>query len=316
MFLVLFWLAAILLAYTYLLFPILVYARSLMWPRPWNRETISPSVSLIVAAYNEESSIGAKLDNLSKLVYPDDALEVIIASDGSNDRTDEIVAGRTGEHLRLLQLPRRGKAAALNRAVAVARGDILVFSDANSMWEPEALQTLVSNFADPMVGGVAGDQRYLKRRARSVTDQGERGYWGFDRWLKFHESRAGNVISATGAIYAIRKSLFLTVPEGVTDDFITSTAVIQQRSRLVFEPNAVAWEPVAGRSTDEFGRKVRVITRGLRGVLMRRNLMAPWSFGFYAVQLVTHKLLRRLMSCPSSCSTCRVFVLRQRMHSI
>jgi len=123
-------------------------------------------------------------------------------------------------------------------------------------------------------------------------------YWGLDRLLKRIQSRAGNTISATGAIYAIRRSLFQPVPEGVTDDFVTSTRVIAQGYRLVFDPEAVAFEPVAQSSEVEFGRKVRVMTRGLRGVIVMRELLNPFRFGFYAVQLFSHKVLRRLMFVP------------------
>jgi hypothetical protein len=134
-------------------------------------------------------------------------------------------------------------------------------------------------------------------RGDAITS-GEQSYWNLDRMLKTAESRAGNVISATGAIYAVRGSLFRPVPDGVTDDFFTSTGVIAQGYRLVFAPDAVALEPVAGTAELEFGRKVRVITRGLRGVLLRRELLDPRSHGFYAVQLLSHKLLRRLMVFP------------------
>jgi cellulose synthase/poly-beta-1,6-N-acetylglucosamine synthase-like glycosyltransferase len=197
-----------------------------------------------------------------------------------------------------LPLPRQGKAAALNAAVAVASGDILVFSDANSMYTPQALRFLVQAFGDPEVGGVAGNQRYLSHAGSSLAGEGEKSYWRFDRQLKQFQSRAGNVISATGAIYAIRRKLFLPVPEGVTDDFVTSTRVIAQGYRLVFTPEAVAYEPVAGAGGREFGRKVRIITRGLRAVLFMRQLLNPLRYGFYALQLFSHKLLRRLVVFP------------------
>jgi len=134
--------------------------------------------------------------------------------------------------------------------------------------------------------------------AEDAIAAGEQRYWNLDRMLKTAESRAGNVISATGAIYAVRRSLFRPVPDGVTDDFFTSTGVIAQGYRLVFAPSAVAFEPVARSAELEFGRKVRVITRGLRGVLLRRELLYPRSHGFYAVQLLGHKVLRRLMVFP------------------
>ncbi len=193
---------------------------------------------------------------------------------------------------------RLGKADALNLAVAAATGEIIVFSDANSQFATDAIRRLTRPFADPTVGGVAGDQRYRDDGVDAGHGAGERQYWDIDRLLKQAESAAGNVISATGAIYAIRRELFRAVPAGVTDDFITSTAVIAQGRRLVFADDAVAYEPVARDDRAEFGRKVRVMTRGLRGVMMRRTLLDPRRYGFYAVQLATHKVLRRLMAFP------------------
>jgi len=182
--------------------------------------------------------------------------------------------------------------------VDLAAGEILVFTDANSMFAPDALRALVAPFADDEIGGVAGDQRYQSDGDEAAVAGGERGYWSFDRALKQAESRGGNVISATGAIYAIRRSLFHPVPDGVTDDFATSTGVICQGRRLVFAPDAAAYEPVGASAEVEFGRKVRVMTRGLNGVLVRRELLNPRRHGFYALQLLSHKVLRRLMAVP------------------
>lgn len=301
--LVVFWAAVALLAYTYIVFPALLFVRGLLWRKPYRAEDITPSVSLIIAAYNEAASIGAKLENVVALDYPRDCLEVIVASDGSTDRTEAIVSSYADRGVRLLALPRQGKAGVLNAAVAAASGEILVFSDANSAYAPNAIRRLVRPFADPEVGGVAGNQVYLPARRGTGTEatqtgDGERTYWGFDRLLKQIQSQAGNTISATGAIYGIRRALFPGVPEGVTDDFATSTAVIAQGYRLVFAPDAQAYEPVAKSSGVEFGRKVRVMTRGLRAVLVRRALLNPFRYGFYAVQLFSHKVLRRLMFVP------------------
>ncbi len=298
--LILFWGALGLIVYTYFLFPLLVVLRGMVVKRPYKSEDVQPLplVSIIIAAYNEEKEIGEKLNNILSLEYSRDRLEVIIASDGSTDRTNEIVQGYEERGIKLLALPRLGKAGVLNAAVAAAQGEILVFSDANSMFKSDALRALVRPFAEPEIGGVAGNQVYLKKGASSVG-AGERSYWDFDRILKEYESQAGNTISATGAIYAIRRSLFQPVMEGVTDDFYTSTSVIEQGSRLVFAPDAVAYEAVAGTSGGEFGRKVRVITRGLRGVFIaRRKLLNPFRYGFYALQLFSHKALRRIVVFP------------------
>ncbi|MCA9115008.1 MAG: glycosyltransferase family 2 protein [Planctomycetaceae bacterium] len=285
--------------YAYVGFPVLILLRSWIWQRPFRISPITPRISLVICAHNEEKSIGAKLENVLALDYPPEHLEVLIASDGSSDGTEEIVEQFTGALVRLLRLPRRGKAAALNAAVEQASGEILVFSDANSMYAPDALRKIVQPFADERVGGVAGNQVYRKSSEDSgAAAAGERGYWNFDRWMKRLQSSAGNVVSATGAIYAVRRSLYCEVPEGVTDDFVTSTRVIQQGYRLVFAENATCHEPVAGLARAEFGRKVRVITRGLRGVLAVRGLLNPLRYGSYSLQLFSHKVLRRLVVFP------------------
>ncbi len=299
MILILFWVSVVLIIYAYFIFPVLVILRGFLWPQPFLSDEITPPVSIIIAAYNESKSIGNKLDNILTLDYPRDRFEVLIASDGSDDGTNEIVRVYEEKGVKLLPLPRLGKAGALNAAVAASKGEILVFSDANSMYRVDAIRALVRPFADPTIGGVAGNQSYVKKNRAIVDNVGERSYWNFDRIMKKFQSRAGNTISATGAIYAIRRSLFQMVPEGVTDDFVTSTSVIVQGYRLIFAPDAVAYEPVAVTSKAEFGRKVRVTSRGLRAVFfIRSELLNPFRYGFYAIQLLSHKVLRRLIVFP------------------
>jgi cellulose synthase/poly-beta-1,6-N-acetylglucosamine synthase-like glycosyltransferase len=293
-----FWLSACLVAYTYVGFPALVLVRGSLRPRPHRSAPITPSVSIVVAARNEVEVIATKVDNLLALDYPVERLEVIVASDGSGDGTVAAARARGDVRVRVLDLPRLGKAGALNAAVRQAHGEVLVFTDANSMLAHDALRALVAPFADGDVGGVAGDQRYVAEDAEAAVARGERGYWDFDRALKQAESRGGNVVSATGAIYALRRALFRPVPNGVTDDFAVSTAVICQGRRLVFARDAVAYEPVTPSAEVEFARKVRVMTRGLNGVLLRRELLDPRRHGFYALQLFSHKVLRRLMAVP------------------
>ncbi len=303
----LFWGGAIAVAYTYVGFPLLILLRARIRPKPHAKADITPRVSVVIAAHDEMAAIGPRVDNLLALDYPSDRLEIVIASDGSTDETVSTAMARGGDRVRVLDLPRVGKATALNRAVDASTGEVLVFSDANTAYAPDAIRALVRSFADPKVGGVAGNQVYLSvSDANGTIDQGaataagvgERSYWDLDRIIKEAESLGGNVISATGAIYALRRELFQPVPDGVTDDFVTSTRVIAQRRRLVFESDAVALEPVAGSSRREYRRKVRIMTRGLRGVAVARSLLDPRKHGFYAAQLLTHKVLRRLMAVP------------------
>lgn len=285
-------------AYAYVGYPLLVALRAFVWRRPCRKRAITPRVSLIIACHNEEAGIRDKLENVLSLDYPAGSLEVIVASDGSTDATERIVQDYESRGIRLLRLPRTGKAGALNAAVAAATGEVLVFSDANSEYAADALRRLVQPLADLSVGGVAGNQVYRRARRQGAAEAGERSYWDLDRWMKRLQSGSGSTISATGAIYAIRRELFRDVPEGVTDDFVTSTRVIEQGYRLVFEPEAVCYEPVAGAARSEFRRKTRILTRGLYGVVVMRRLLNPLRYGFYSVQLASHKVVRRLVAIP------------------
>lgn len=293
-----FWGAIGIAGWTYVLFPACLWLRARLRPRPHLEGHATPSVSLVICAYNEAASIGARLENALALDHPPDRLEIVVASDGSTDGTDEIVRGFAPRGVRLLALPRQGKIPALNAAVASARGELLVFSDANSIYERGALRALLRPFADPSVGGVAGDQRYLRAGQTPDGGEGERAYWDFDRLLKRWQSAAGSVTSSTGAIHAVRRELFRSVPSGVTDDFWISTNVVARGYRLVFASDAAAWEPATPASGSEFHRKVRVITRGLRGVWLMRELLDPRRHGFYSLQLFSHKVLRRLAILP------------------
>lgn len=302
----LFWGSLGLMVYTYLVFPAIVFLRALLKrrfkpsldliqesPKGIPDEQM-PVLSFIIAAYNEADVIAEKIENVLSLDYPQERLEVIIASDGSDDLTNQIVANHPSDRVRLLALPRQGKNRTLNQAVPQASGDILVFTDADSLFDPSALGYLIAPFADLQVGGVAGSYRYLKSDQEA---NGERTYWQFDQKLRGMQSRGGDLISATGHCYAIRRELFTPVPSGVTDDAYISRGVIARHKRLVFEPRAVTYGPIAD-SAGEFRRKVRITQRGLKAVWEQRNLLNPFEYGFYAVQLLTHKVLRRLMFFP------------------
>ena len=294
----LFWLAAVTVFYTYFGFPLLVLLRGILKRRSIQYGSITPSINVIIVAHNEAKIIGKKLDNLLSLDYPSDKMEIIVASDGSTDGTNEIVGNYENKGIKFLQLPRTGKIPALNEAVTHATADILIFSDANSMYKTDAIKKLVRPFVDSTVGGVAGNQSYDPDEGGNAASLGERLYWNFDQFLKKLQSKAGNVISATGAIYAIRRKLFKPVPTGVGDDAVISYRVISQGYRFVYEPDAVACETVAASPSAEFKRKVRVCVRGLQGLRVEPQLFNPFKHGFYSVQLFSHKLLRWLLPIP------------------
>jgi cellulose synthase/poly-beta-1,6-N-acetylglucosamine synthase-like glycosyltransferase len=295
---VLFWGCAAYVAYAYVGFPLLTILRGRLRPRPYRHAEIEPSVSLLVAAYNEAEVIEDRIRNALELDYPPERLEIVVASDGSEDGTNEIVRRYANGRVRLLELGRVGKAAALNAAVEAASGEVLVFSDANSIFRRDALRALVGPLADDEVGGVAGNQVYLSQEAGDASVVGEQQYWNFDRSLKVAQSSAGSVTGATGAIYAIRRSLFKPIRADVNDDLLTSLRVVAQGYRLVFAPDAVAYEPVVGSAAQTFSRRVRVMARGLRCVVVMRELLDPRRYGFFSLQLLSHKLLMRTAVIP------------------
>lgn len=295
--LTIFWGSTFVILYCYIGFPLLLALRGLFIssPKVQKQANYFPVISVIIAAYNEVDSITKKIENVLASKYPHDRLEIIVASDGSTDGTNDLVAGFKAPQVRLLDLPRGGKNLAINEAVKIAQGEILVFTDADSILDSDSLSHLVAAFGDSAIGGVSGDYRHASKKIRQ---EGERAYWNYDRILKNLQNRNGNVSGASGALYAIRHSLFKPVPATVTDDFFSAMQVVSSRHRLIFEPCAVAYGPVASSPQAEFKRKVRIITRGLYGVWLMRHLLNPFSYGFFAIQLFTHKVLRRLLAIP------------------
>ena len=291
----LFWFSAALLGQAYVGLVLVAGLRAVLRPRPVRAARHVPDVSILIAAFNEAAIIRRKLDNTLALDYPCERLEIIVASDGSDDGMDDVVRAY-GADVRLLPLPRRGKNATLNAAAADARGEILVFSDADAVLEPDSLRHLVAPFCDPEVGGVAGEHRRANHHQQRTV---ARLVWRIRRTERVMLSRAGSVTAAAGQIYAVRRSLFREIPEGVNDDFYTSVQPIAAHLRLVFEPRAASY-PVTGARIVRapFGRKVRVMTRWMRTLLTVGRLLNPLEYGFYSVQLVTHKILRRLPIVP------------------
>ena len=283
------------LLYTYAGYPLLVAAVSRLRPRPVRRMDWTPSVSVIITAYNEERDLAAKLENTLALDYPRNLLEVIVASDCSSDRTDVIARGFSGRGVRLhRQEARLGKTAAQNAAVLLARGEIVLFSDATTMYRPDVLRVMTPNFADPEVGCVAGRLVYVDA-SDSHVGRGARSYWGYETFIKRHESRVWSLIGASGCLYAVRRSAYVPLYHEACSDFIIATKMIEQGLRAVFEPDAVAIEETNNRADKELRMRVRVITQTFTDLWRHRAMMNPLRSGFYAVQLFSHKVLRYLV---------------------
>ena len=292
---VIFWLSAVALVYTYAGYPLLVTLISMIRPRSRQRGEFFPVVSVIITAYNEERDIAAKLENTVALDYPKDLLEVIVASDCSSDRTDEIVQEFASRGVILHRQPERlGKTTAQNAVVERARGEILLFSDATTMYQPNVLRAMMPNFADPTVGCVAGRLIYVDPTGSSIG-RGAVSYWGYETFLKMHESRACSLIGASGCLYAVRRSAYLPLYPEAHGDFLIATKMIQQGLRTVFEPDAVCTEETNRRVDNEFKMRVRVITQTFNDLWKHRSMLNPFRSGFFGVQLFSHKVMRYLV---------------------
>jgi cellulose synthase/poly-beta-1,6-N-acetylglucosamine synthase-like glycosyltransferase len=284
-----------LIVYTYVGYPALVFLWSRLYRRPVRRADITPRVSVIIAAHNEERDLAAKLENTLALDYPRDKLEVIVASDCSTDRTDDIVRSYAGRGVLLCRQPeRRGKTACQNQAVEMASGDILVFSDATTRYEPSVLRQIVRSFADPTVGCVAGQLVYEDRSATAVG-AGCRSYWGYEKFIKRCESELGSLIGVSGCLYALRARCHRRLAADMIEDFVVATEVHLQGLRTVYEPEAVATEDTNSRSGEEFQMRVRVMQQTMSALLRYRGVLNPWRHGMYAVQMISHKVLRYAM---------------------
>jgi glycosyltransferase involved in cell wall biosynthesis len=280
--------------YAYVGYPVLLLLLNRIRIKPVAKGPAQPTFSIIIPAHNEAQILPQKVASILNQDYPPDRVEVLVASDGSTDDSALVVAG--DDRVRFLDYPRGGKAATLNRAAGEAQNEIIIFTDANAILAPGALQAIAANFADPEVGGVSANEQRDPSVTASPAGLGERLYWEYDKWVKQAESRIGSIVSASGSLYAIRRELFRPISDpSATDDFAISTQVIRAGYRLIFEPEAVTWEPLVAKDEIEFNRKVRIVTRGLRSVWGIRELLLPWRGGFYSVQLWSHKIVRRLV---------------------
>src|SRR5215475_5447931 len=290
--------AMAMMAFIYAGYPALMFAISLMFRRPVRRDDITPRVSVIIAAYNEERDIEAKLNNTLALDYPSDRMEIIVASDCSTDRTDEIVRSFRSQGVILRRQPERfGKTVAQNRAAKAASGEILVFSDATTMYEPDAIRKIVRSFADPEVGCVAGQLIYMDASS-SAVGKGCRSYWGYEKFLKRCESRIGTLIGVSGCIYAVRRICHARLANDMIDDFVIATEIHLQGLRTVYEPEAIAMEDTNLRARDEFRMRVRVIKQTLSALGRYSHALNPFRHKMFAFQMIAHKVLRYAIPIP------------------
>jgi cellulose synthase/poly-beta-1,6-N-acetylglucosamine synthase-like glycosyltransferase len=289
-----FWFFLFLILYCYLGYPLILVVLGILFGKKIKKEEITPSASLIIPAYNEEKVIQKKIENSLELDYPKEKLEIIVASE-SNDKTNEIVKEYRDKGVKLFAyLGREGKDYTVYRTIPKCRGEIVVFTDANGMFKKDALKKLVRNFADPKIGCVSGELKYINPQKVSIGES-ERLYWKYEIFIKKLENKNQSVLGVNGSIYALRKKLYSPLSKYRGGDFDLPIKVAQQGYGVVWEPEAISQEEVSSTTKKEFERKTRIIAWVWRSarILLKDSLKKNQPFLVF--QLISHKILRWLI---------------------
>jgi len=297
---IIFYLSIFILFYIYFGYPILLFLICKILKKDDSEvdNKYLPKASLIIAAYNEENIIEEKIKNSLHIDYPKEKLEIIIFSDSSTDSTDKIIKKYKNNRVKLLRIEgRRGKTFCQNEAVKLAQGEIIIFSDANSLYEPKAIKKIIGNFSNKEVGCIVGELKYgksSKNHDKKIVI-GENIYWKYDQVLKRLESKASSLVAANGAIYALRKNIYEPLESTMTSDFVEPLKLFKKGYKTLYRPEAIAWEPTAENPQEEFRRRVRIVTRCMYSFLKDKSLhslLNPFRYGIFAIQLWSHRILR------------------------
>lgn len=294
---ILFWISIIFLFYTYFGYPLLMaFLLMLKKEKPINKADITPQISIVVSAYNEEKNIGAKLNNLTNLDYPKDKIEIVVISDKSSDRTDEIVKGFSDEGVKLVKLHERsGKIAAYRKVLPQLKGEIIVFSDATSIIYPATISKLMRNFNDKSVGCAGGLLIYVNSKD-AIVGKGEKKYWSYEKRIRDFEWRISSLPSVSGTLYAIRKELYpLDMKDYLADDLIAPFNVVKKGFRTVFEKEAVCRDYTTLDIKEEMAKRIRITVQNIRGLLEYPGILNPFKYGLFSLLVISHKLFRLLV---------------------
>lgn len=291
---VLFWLCVLLVAYVYAGYPLLLTILASVRPKPKTRQRISPSITLLIAAYNEEHVIARKIENSLSLKYPKEKLQILVAADGSDDKTPEIVRSYASQGVQLSYIPpRSGKSAAISRAMSEAKGEIIAFSDANNFYPEEYLEEIIQPFADPKIGAVSGAKQIVQSDDGLSASEGT--YWKYESFIKEQETRLGCCTSVAGEVLAVRKHLFEPIPkEIINDDFYIAMRIIRSGNNIAYAPKARSFEHVSQSAQDERTRRTRIVAGRYQAMAMpgkflpKGRLLVVW-------QIISHKFMRPLV---------------------
>ncbi len=288
---ILFWSLVTCVLYTYVIYPIIIALAARLRPRPIHRTRYENPVSIIIAAYNEESHLERRIKELLSLSATADVkCEILIATDGSTDRTNDIVLSYKDQNVQLIHSPdNQGKSAALNAAVARAGHDVIIFADARQHWDAQTIPNILENFADRSVGAVSGD---LVIESSPGTIAGVGIYWRFEKWLRRRESEFHSMVSVSGSIAAVRRNLFTSIPNGcLLDDVCWPLSVAMQGFRVIHDDRAKAYDRLPDNTADEFKRKVRTLSGNFQLVRLCPQSLNPARNPVF-IQFLSHKILR------------------------
>lgn len=291
-----FWIGLILVLYTYVGYGLLIYIfsaiKGLQKPPQIVPDEELPEVTLLIAAYNEERFITSKIQNSFSLDYPSQKLNVWIVADGSTDQT--VAIAQKFQVVKTFHLPdRKGKIHAVNRVMKLVKTPIVVFSDANTALNSEALKNIARHFQDKKVGGVAGEKRIAVNKEDNASGAGEGLYWKYESTLKTLDSNLTTAIGAAGELFALRTELYdETAPDSIIEDFVTSMKIVAKGYRFVYEPEAYAMETASASIHDEWKRKVRISAGGLQAIGRLTELLNPFRYGLISWQYLSHRVLR------------------------
>lgn len=289
-----FWGSVFLIIYPYLGYPLIVAILSAIRPRPVLRKAWEPTVTVLIPAFNEADCIAQTVANKLEQNYPKNKQQIIVVSDGSTDGTDDIVRTFAHHGVQLLRCEKReGKSSALNEAMRSATGEIVIFSDANSVFHSDAIRYMVENFSDPSVGYVTGTLQYIADNG-SLSGSGSDAYMKFENILRRAETRIGSIIGVNGGVDAIRRDLYTDIQRELITDFVLPLRVIASGYRVVSDPRAVSRESANSALNSEFRMRVRVALRALQGLVHMKRLFNPVNYPLTSFCLFSHKLIRYL----------------------